>query len=77
MTLVWKGQPGNIIARGETAIFTIQSLADEQHILQGIGADDLPLMSLPPLGHAFVDIDDAKRMAADLDKRPCGESSGT
>lgn len=80
MTLQWKGQqPGNITAAGNGGtLFNIQSLASQQHVLQGCGPDGLPLLSLPPLGHAFVDIDDAKRMAEDINHRqPEGEASGT
>lgn len=78
--LRWRGNPGStLLATGVTAFFTIRFRGHQQYVLTGIDRHDrLPLLSLPPDGHAFIDVEDAKAMAEDLDQRaPVGEASGT
>lgn len=67
MTLTWKGAPGNIIARGDKGIYTIQSLAGGQHILQGIGYDDRPIPDFGFLSKEFGDLDEAQDYAFGFD----------
>ena len=77
MTLQWRGMRGNIIARGTQGLYNIQTLTNRQHILQGVGADGLHMLSLPFLGEQFDDLEDAKKRAEELDAHPVGELSGS
>lgn len=75
--LHWRGTRGNIVARGTQGLYNIQTLGNDQHILQGVGSDGLRMLALPFLGEQFSHIDDAKARAEHLDTHPVGELSGS
>jgi hypothetical protein len=66
--LTWNGQPGNAIAVGAKGIYTIQSLSNGKHVLQGVGHDDMPMLALPFMGREFDTLDHAKGHAGALDR---------
>ena len=71
MSLTWNGRPGNLVAVGTRATYTIQTLGPlTRYILQGIGHDSLPLLDLPPFGAQFTELFEAQKAAAAIDKRP-------
>lgn len=65
--LEWKGAPGNIIARGADAVYTIQSLNDSTHVLQGFGSDEKALPELGFFGTGCLNLEVAKQAAQEIE----------
>lgn len=64
-SLKWIGGVGNVIAQGQSGMYSIQSLSDGQHILQAIDGD--ARARLPFLGLPFASLDEAKTAAEGVD----------
>lgn len=75
---ITQDQPGTVAAVGRFGIYTIRSLGPDLHVLRGIGHDELPMHSLPSLGHGSKTLTQAKQHAETLDRttHPESEMSG-
>lgn len=83
MTLIWKGTPGNVIAHGVRALYTIQSLSPTAtypagvHVLQGFRhADDAVLPELGMFGQQYGSLGLAQGRAEEVDRPEIVEEFG-
>lgn len=68
-SLAWNGHNeilGALVAVGLRGTYTVQSVGREW-ILQGVGHDGLPMLTLPAEGKSFAALDTAQLYAIELD----------
>jgi hypothetical protein len=70
VSLDWKGSTGNIVAmnRDTGIIFTIQSIDENEFVLQGFTKDETFVESLGHLGKSFSSLPEAQQAAEKINE---------
>lgn len=69
MNLIWRGQPGNVVAVGARGTYTVQTVGPPtRYVLQGVGHDELPMRALPAFGAQFLTLSQAQDAAVQIER---------